>query len=104
MLLNVYFGFIIVVKLHFITIGVNFVIKQPALEKEALEASTTEFADSTLFKGNICGPIASTMDESMFKLVISKWQDASEDLKKTNNYKFMSAAGSLMKNMVINTF
>ncbi|KAH9677423.1 Timeless family protein [Citrus sinensis] len=73
---------------------------KPALEKEALEASTTEFADSTLFKGNICGPIASTMDESMFKLVISKWQDASEDLKKTNNYKFMSAAGSLMKNMI----
>ncbi|KAH9677425.1 Timeless family protein [Citrus sinensis] len=67
---------------------------KPALEKEALEASTTEFADSTLFKGNICGPIASTMDESMFKLVISKWQDASEDLKKTNNYKFMSAAAS----------
>lgn len=78
-------------------------IKQPVLETEKVEASTDEFAGSTLFNGNICGPISSSMDESMFRLVISKWQNAFDGLKETNNYKFLSAAGSLMKNMVIYT-
>ncbi|KAJ4705908.1 Timeless protein [Melia azedarach] len=76
------------------------VSSKPVLETEKVEASTDEFAGSTLFNGNICGPISSSMDESMFRLVISKWQNAFDGLKETNNYKFLSAAGSLMKNMI----
>ncbi|KAI9159863.1 hypothetical protein LWI28_002675 [Acer negundo] len=52
------------------------------------------------FQGNICGPIASSMDDSMFQLVISKWRYAFDGLKETKEYKFLSAAGSLMKNMI----
>lgn len=57
-------------------------------------------ADDTLFHGDICGPIAATMNEAMFLLVISKWRDAFDSLKETNDYKFLSASGSLMKDMV----
>ncbi|KAJ0098814.1 hypothetical protein Patl1_20274 [Pistacia atlantica] len=69
-------------------------------ERDTSEASPTECADNTLFKGNICGPIAFTMDESMFQLVISRWRSAFDGLKETKNHKFLSAAGSLMKNMI----
>lgn len=44
------------------------------------------------------------MNESMFQLVISKWRSAFDALKETHDYKFLSAAGSLMKNMVITFF
>ncbi|KAM3729911.1 hypothetical protein ACB098_12G046900 [Castanea mollissima] len=57
-------------------------------------------ADSTIFRGDICGPIAESMNESMFQLVILKWRNAFDGLKETNDYKFLSAAGSLMKNMI----
>ncbi|KAF5467568.1 hypothetical protein F2P56_017379 [Juglans regia] len=40
------------------------------------------------------------MNEPMFQLVILKWRSAFEGLKETNNYKFLSAAGSLMKTMI----
>ncbi|XP_020570997.1 protein timeless homolog [Phalaenopsis equestris] len=49
---------------------------------------------------DLCGPIAATMNEAMFFLVISKWREASDGVKITNDYKFLTAAGSLMKNMV----
>lgn len=65
------------------------------------EASTSPIADNTLFKGSICGPIAETLNEPMFLMVISKWHYAFEGLKQTNNYKLLSAAGSLTKVMVI---
>ncbi|KAK4258425.1 hypothetical protein QN277_007878 [Acacia crassicarpa] len=55
----------------------------------------------TDFNGQICGPIAATMNEAMFQLVISKWRHAFDSLKETNDYKFLSAAGSLMKNMIV---
>lgn len=48
----------------------------------------------------MCGPIAETLNESMFQLVISKWRYAFDGLKVTNDYKFLSAAGLLMKNLV----
>lgn len=70
------------------------------IEAETDEAQT-EHADSTFFQGNMCGPIAATMNEAMFQLVVSKWRYAFEGLKETNDFKFLSAAGSLMKNMVI---
>ncbi|XP_047324602.1 uncharacterized protein LOC124928117 [Impatiens glandulifera] len=50
--------------------------------------------------GDICGPIAESMNESMFTLVFSKWRDTYDGLKQTQNYKFLSATGSLMKSMI----
>ncbi|KAK9145270.1 hypothetical protein Sjap_005173 [Stephania japonica] len=73
-----------------------------SLEKEvgSKEGLTNTYADSSLFQGNICGPIATTMKEAMFFLVFSKWRNAFEGLKETNDYKFLSAAGALMKTMM----
>lgn len=71
---------------------------------DASEASLETHPDNTLFGGDICGPIAATMNESMFQLVILKWRNAFEGLKETHDYKFVSAAGSLMKIMVIVLF
>ncbi|XP_056158902.1 topoisomerase 1-associated factor 1 isoform X2 [Syzygium oleosum] len=56
--------------------------------------------DSSLFSGDICGPIAASMNESMFLMVISKWRDAFDGLKESKDYKFLSAAGSLLKAMI----
>ena len=37
-------------------------------------------ADRTIFRGDICGPIAESMKESMFKLVILNWRNAFDGL------------------------
>ncbi|KAL7003535.1 hypothetical protein U1Q18_004688 [Sarracenia purpurea var. burkii] len=73
---------------------------QPETEGDPFEASVNHHTDSTLFKGNMCGPISALMNESMFLLVISKWRYAYDGLKETKDYKFVSAAGSLMKIMI----
>lgn len=73
---------------------------KPETNADVFEASLNHHADSTLFKGNICGPIAASMNESMFLLLFSKWQYAYDGLKETKDYKFVSAAGSLMKIMI----
>ncbi|KAI8564941.1 hypothetical protein RHMOL_Rhmol03G0222300 [Rhododendron molle] len=73
---------------------------QPETNADVFEDSLNHHADSTLFKGNICGPIATSMNESMFLLLFSKWQYAYDGLKETKDYKFVSAAGSLMKIMI----
>lgn len=52
------------------------------------------------FSEDICGPVASTINEAMFSLVITRWREAFEGLKVTNDHRSLSAAGSLMKNMV----
>ncbi|KAK2457998.1 timeless family protein [Trifolium repens] len=57
-------------------------------------------ADASDFSGKICGPVEASLNESMFQLVISKWRQAYDGLKETNDYKFLSAAGSLLKNMI----
>ncbi|KAK1320264.1 hypothetical protein QJS10_CPA03g00254 [Acorus calamus] len=57
-------------------------------------------SDSTAFYEGICGPIAATMNEAMFLLVISKWRYAYDSLKETRDYKFLSTTRSLMKNMI----
>lgn len=75
-------------------------ISQLSKEAESDESLTKKDADITLFNGDICGPIAASMNESMFLLVMSKWRNAFEGLKETNDYKFLSAAGSLMKTML----
>lgn len=71
---------------------------------DASEAPSETHPDKTFFGGDLCGPIASTMNESMFQLVILKWRDAFEGLKETHDYKFLSASASLMKIMVIVPF
>ncbi|XP_058769846.1 uncharacterized protein LOC131643603 isoform X2 [Vicia villosa] len=57
-------------------------------------------AEASDFNGKICGPIEASLNESMFQLVISQWRQAYDGLKQTNDYKFLSAAGSLLKNMI----
>lgn len=59
-----------------------------------------EKGNDTLFRGLICGPIASTMNEAMFYMVISKWHDAFEALKETNDLKTLTTAGALVKEMI----
>uniref|UniRef100_A0A0E0KZR4 Timeless N-terminal domain-containing protein n=1 Tax=Oryza punctata TaxID=4537 RepID=A0A0E0KZR4_ORYPU len=64
------------------------------------EASPSDHLDDNLpFHGDICGPVAATLNESMFNLVISRWRETYDGLKETHDYKTLSAAGSLMKNM-----
>lgn len=93
--------------LHFILTHLGGASQSPFFSSwvQLFEADTseaqTEHADSTFFQGNICGPIAATMNEAMFQLVVTKWRYAFEGLKETGDFKFLSAAGSLMKNMVI---
>ncbi|XP_058100318.1 uncharacterized protein LOC131245111 isoform X3 [Magnolia sinica] len=88
---------------HFVT---AFQHHKFSISKSNMESSTSEAsfvnknADSTLFRGDACGPIAATMNEAMFLLVISKWREAFDGLKETKAYKFLSAAGSLMKGMI----
>ncbi|MED6194411.1 hypothetical protein PIB30_028297 [Stylosanthes scabra] len=65
-----------------------------------LETLGDRDAHSSNFNGQICGPIAAFLNESIFQLVISKWHQAYDGLKETNDYKFLSAAGSLLKNMI----
>ncbi|RVW37198.1 Protein timeless-like [Vitis vinifera] len=78
----------------------KFLISKPNRGMDTSETFANEYADSTFFKGDICGPIAATMNEAMFLLVVLKWRNAFDGLKETNDYKFLSAAGSLMKNMI----
>ncbi|CAH9069905.1 unnamed protein product [Cuscuta europaea] len=58
-------------------------------------------SDDTLLRGSICGPIAESLNESMFQLVTHKWRYAFHTLKETNDYKFLSTAGSFMKTMLL---
>ncbi|KAJ4954853.1 hypothetical protein NE237_011636 [Protea cynaroides] len=74
--------------------------KQQSMGTETSEAFINKYADSTLFQGELCGPIAATMNEAMFNLLISKWRFAFDGLKETNDFKFISVSGSLLKNMI----
>ncbi|KAM7274123.1 hypothetical protein ACFE04_028787 [Oxalis oulophora] len=78
----------------------KFSISEPNVNADMYKAFSEDDAETTLFKGRICGPIAASMNESMFQLVFSRWRNAYESLKETNNYKFLSVAGSLMKTMI----
>ncbi|KAL5202449.1 hypothetical protein ABZP36_013401 [Zizania latifolia] len=64
------------------------------------EASSNHHDDNLPFQGDICGPVAATLNEDMFNLVISRWRETYDGLKETNDYRSLSAAGSLMKNMI----
>ncbi|KAL5568467.1 hypothetical protein UlMin_025042 [Ulmus minor] len=78
----------------------KFLTSKSNMGADAPEDLVNTHADNTYFEGNICGPIAATMNESMFQLVFSNWRSSYEALKETHEFKFMSAAGSLMKNMI----
>lgn len=54
----------------------------------------------TVFQGLICAPIASTMNEPTFNIVISKWHNAFEALKETHDLKSLTTAGALIKEMI----
>lgn len=53
-----------------------------------------------LFQGQLCGPIASTMDEHMFRMVVLRWQEFSESAKEKNDWIPLSVTGTLFKEMV----
>lgn len=76
-------------------------LQQDTITLSELHNSPRSGSDNTLFHGDICGPLAATMNEAMFLLVISQWRDAFEGLKQTNDYKSLSAAGSIMKDMAL---
>ena len=76
-------------------------LKQPNMGADPSEVFVDKDTDNTLFAGDICGPIAASINDPMFQLVFSNWRNAFESLKETQDFKFISAAGSLMKNMVI---
>ncbi|XP_031093945.1 interaptin [Ipomoea triloba] len=65
------------------------------------ESSVDCHTDSTLVRGSICGPIAESLNESMFQLVTQKWRYAFDTLKESNDYKFLSVAGSFMRTMLL---
>lgn len=54
----------------------------------------------TVYQGLICAPIASTMNEPIFNMVISKWHYAFETLKETHDLKSLTTAGALIKEMI----
>lgn len=79
-----------------------FWIVQPECTGVSEEFLLNKVNDKSTFHGDICGPISATIHEAMFSLVITKWRYAFESLKETNDYKFLSSSGSVMKSMVSN--
>ncbi|XP_072995580.1 uncharacterized protein [Typha latifolia] len=75
-------------------------------KKADMEGPTSETSinnkdvDNSSCHWDLCGSVASTMNEAMFNLVITKWRETFEALKETNDYKPLSAAGSLIKRMI----
>ncbi|XP_055825536.1 uncharacterized protein LOC129894059 isoform X2 [Solanum dulcamara] len=78
----------------------NKFLNQPHEEVDAQEPMDSR-AGSTLFRGCICGPIAESLNISMFQLVLLRWRYSVETLKETNDCKFLYVAGSLMKTMLL---
>ncbi|WCJ36759.1 timeless family protein [Euphorbia peplus] len=74
---------------------------KPSIEKDNSDSSIDKCEDRTLFNGDVCGPIAASMNESMFQLVISRWRNAFDGLKETKDYNFLCAASSVMKSMIL---
>ncbi|KAI5080095.1 hypothetical protein GOP47_0005574 [Adiantum capillus-veneris] len=62
--------------------------------------STPEGHSDSLFQGQFCGPVASTMAQDMFVMVVSRWHTYSEAAKEANDWASLSIASSLFKEMV----
>ncbi|CAN4087655.1 unnamed protein product [Withania somnifera] len=77
----------------------NKFLTQPNKEVDAQEAMDSKA--ETVFRGCICGPIAESLNISMFQLVHLRWRYSLETLKETNDCKFLYVAGSLMKTMLL---
>ncbi|KAJ8536836.1 hypothetical protein K7X08_035237 [Anisodus acutangulus] len=78
----------------------NKFLNQPNEDVDTQEPMDSR-AGSTLFRGCICGPIAESLNVSMFQLVLLRWRYSLETLKETNDRKFLYVAGSLMKTMLL---
>ncbi|KAL1206714.1 hypothetical protein V5N11_027273 [Cardamine amara subsp. amara] len=68
--------------------------------EDTSELSTNQNVGVNFSKSDICAPIAATINDRMFSLVISKWRCAFDGLKETKDFKFLSVVGSLMKTML----
>lgn len=77
----------------------NKFLNQPNEEVDAQESMDSRAG--TLFRGCVCGPIAESLNVSMFQLVLLRWRYSLETLKETNDRKFLYVAGSLMKTMLL---
>ncbi|CAN8244514.1 unnamed protein product [Cochlearia groenlandica] len=64
------------------------------------KTSTEEASEASTNQDDICAPVAATISDRMFLLVFSKWRYAFDGLKETKDFRFLSAAGSLMKTML----
>ncbi|KAH7442845.1 hypothetical protein KP509_02G004400 [Ceratopteris richardii] len=53
-----------------------------------------------LFQGLLCGPIASTMDQDMFTMVVLQWHKFADLAKETNDWDSLSTTSSLFKEMI----
>ncbi|MCO5566400.1 hypothetical protein L7F22_020077 [Adiantum nelumboides] len=62
--------------------------------------STLEGDSNRSFQEQLCGPVASTMDQDMFVMVVSRWHAYSEAAKEANDWTSLSIASSLFKEMV----
>jgi timeless len=85
---------------HLLNIDAHVVLQGKSGSAETKNYEEKGYND-TLFQGLICGPIASTMNEAMFHVVVSKWYISFETLKETHDLKTLTAAGALVKEMVI---
>lgn len=76
-------------------------LQEPNMEEPLSDLSCENLCgDKTTFHGEVCGPVAATMNEAMLNFVISKWLETFDGLKQTNDYKSLSTIGSLFKSMV----
>ncbi|KAJ4875737.1 timeless family protein [Raphanus sativus] len=71
-----------------------------SIPARSTEETPEQNAGGNFSKSDICAPIAATINDRMFSLVISKWRTAFDGLKETKDFKFLSAAGSLVKIML----
>ncbi|KAK4362997.1 hypothetical protein RND71_018238 [Anisodus tanguticus] len=78
----------------------NKFLNQPNEEVDTQEPMESR-TGSTLFRGCMCGPIAESLNISMFQLVLLRWRYSLETLKETNDRKFLYVAGSLMRTMLL---
>jgi hypothetical protein len=68
--------------------------------EDYLDEAEKEAAKQAAAQKHLCGSIASTMDEDMFTMVISKWHEFATLAEQTKDWKPLAAAGGAMKDMV----